>query len=237
MHRQGQAAQALRVRRQGQCEPPDEAAEVVSEGGEDGVAGVAVAAGEITNGSIPMPVTAATTPRPNTWVIVPARPGFIGGPGWVPSSYKRHGTTTLQHPRWHCHRPQHAAPSPPGVHPLSQYDRGAGPRGKSDPRSRRQLHNAQTSKGAAMAGAPSALDHPLHPDLGILAQRGRRVLRQAYGASGSSAAYSNPSLTCNSPSIASSQIPTPTPNPSFGRPIQNVRAAIKRGKQTLESIH
>src|SRR6202030_3908608 len=30
------------------------------------------------------------------------------------------------------HRPQHAAPSPPGVHPLPQYDRGAGPCGKSD---------------------------------------------------------------------------------------------------------
>jgi transposase len=39
--------------------------------------------------------------------------------------------------------------------------------------------------------------------------------------SGSSAAYSSPSLTCNSPSTASSPIPTQTPNPSFGRPIQN----------------
>jgi ABC-type glycerol-3-phosphate transport system substrate-binding protein len=37
----------------------------------------------------------------------------------------------------------------------------------------------------------------------------------------SSVAYSGPSSTCNSPSTASLPISTPTPNPSFGRPIQN----------------
>jgi hypothetical protein len=35
------------------------------------------------------------------------------------------------------------------------------------------------------------------------------------------AAYSSPSSTCNSPSTASLPIPTPTPNSSFGRPIQS----------------
>src|SRR6202022_3327336 len=43
------------------------------------------------------------------------------------------GTYSTQHPRRHRHRPQHAAPSPSGVHPLPQHDRGEGPGGKSDP--------------------------------------------------------------------------------------------------------
>ena len=73
-----------------------------------------------------------------------------------------------------------AAPSPPRVHPFPQYDRAAGPCGKSDPRHRRQLCDPQTSKGAPLAGAASPLDVPLHPDLSILAQRGRRLLRQAH---------------------------------------------------------
>jgi hypothetical protein len=63
-----------------------------------------------------------------------------------------------------------------------------------------------------------------------------RVFKPSSRASGSSAAYSSRSSTCNSPSTASSPIPTQTPNPSFGRPIQRVLAAVKRGKQTLESI-
>jgi hypothetical protein len=40
-------------------------------------------------------------------------------------------------------------------------------------------YTVQTSEGAGMAGAASALDLPLHSHLGILAQRGRRLLRQA----------------------------------------------------------
>src|SRR5713226_4156259 len=34
------------------------------------------------------------------------------------------------------------------------------------------------SGGAGLAGAPSALDLPLHPDLGLVAQRGRELLLQ-----------------------------------------------------------
>jgi hypothetical protein len=48
-----------------------------------------------------------------------------------------------------------------------------------------------------------------------------RVFKPSSRASGSSAAFSSWSSTCNSPSTASSPIPTQTPNPSFGRPIQN----------------
>jgi Homeodomain-like domain len=51
---------------------------------------------------------------------LPMKPGRAGT---MTHDYKRHGTTTLfrcpQHPRWHRHRPQHAAPSASGVHPLT----------------------------------------------------------------------------------------------------------------------
>ena len=40
-----------------------------------------------------------------------------------------------------------------------------------------------------------------------------------------------------SPSTASSLTQTPTPNHSYGPPTQNALAAVKRGKQTLESVH
>jgi hypothetical protein len=43
-----------------------------------------------------------------------------------------------------------------------------------------KLCDPQTSKGAPMVGAASPLDVPLHPDLSILAQRRRRLLRQAH---------------------------------------------------------
>ncbi len=103
----------------------------------------------------------------------PGLPMKPGRAGTMTHDYKRHGTTTLvrrpQHPRRHCHRPQHAAPPPSGVHPLPQYHRGASSGGKGDPCHRRQLRHPQTPEGAPMAGPSSALDLPLHPDLGVLA--------------------------------------------------------------------
>ena len=102
----------------------------------------------------------------------PGLPMKPGRAGTMTHDYKRHGTTTLfaaQHPRRHCHRPQHAASPPSGVRPLPQYDRGASSGGKTDPCRRRQLCHPQTSAGAPMAGPSPALDLPLHPDLGVLA--------------------------------------------------------------------
>src|SRR6266487_3197082 len=96
------------------------------------------------------------------------------------TSRHHHAVRSPQHPRWDRHWPQHAAPSPSRVHPLPQYDRGAGPRGKGDPRRRRQLCDPQASKGAPMAGAASPLEVPLHPDLSVLAQCGRRLLCQTH---------------------------------------------------------
>ena len=57
-------------------------------------------------------------------------------------------------------------------------------------------------------------------------------------ASVSSAASSNPSSTCNSPSTASWPRPTPIPKPFvWTADPKRVLAAVKRGKQVLESIH
>ena len=81
--------------------------------------------------------------------------------------------------RARCNRgPPQAAPSASGVHPLSQRRRGRGPGWKDHPRHRRQLRGPQASRRAAMAGASSAMDLPLHADLGVVAQRRRRVLRR-----------------------------------------------------------
>src|SRR5262249_5824270 len=49
---------------------------------------------------------------------------------------------------------------------------------QADPCSARQLCHPQTPQGARLAGAPSALDLSFHPDLGLLAQRGRELLLQ-----------------------------------------------------------
>ena len=50
----------------------------------------------------------------------------------------------------------------------------------ADPRHPRQLRQPQAPQSQSLAGPPSALDVPLHPDLGVLAQRCRGVLCQAH---------------------------------------------------------
>ena len=66
--------------------------------------------------------------------IQPGLPMKKGHAGTMTHDDKRHGTTTLlslskgcrpQCARRHRHRPQHAAPPAPGVHPLPQHRRGA----------------------------------------------------------------------------------------------------------------
>lgn len=72
----------------------------------------------------------------------PGLPMKQGRAGTMTHDYKRHGTTTLfaaLNILEHRHRPQYAAPSPPGVHSLPQHDRAAGPGRESNPRDRRQL--------------------------------------------------------------------------------------------------
>ena len=88
-----------------------------------------------------------------------------------------------------------------------------------------------------MAGATSALDLPLHPNLGILAQRGRRVfakLTRQRLKRGAFQSVVDLQLTINRFVADTNADPKPfvwTADP------KRVLAAIKRGKQPLESIH
>jgi hypothetical protein len=94
------------------------------------------------------------------------------------------------------------------------------------------------SKGAPMADAASPLDVPLHPDLSILAKRSRRLSSPSSRAGASSAACSDLSLIYKSPSTVSSQRQTQIPKPFvWTADPKRVLAAVKRGKQTLESIY
>ena len=52
------------------------------------------------------------------------------------------------------------------------------PKGQGRPCHRRQLRDPQASEGQGMAGAPPALDVPLHPDLRVVAECRRRLFRQ-----------------------------------------------------------
>src|ERR1700737_2371478 len=78
-------------------------------------------------------------------------------------------------------RPLHAAPPPQRIYPFPQCRRAPGPGWQADPRRPRQLYHTQTSQSAGLAVAPSALDLSLHPDLGLLVQRGRELLLQDEG--------------------------------------------------------
>src|ERR1700716_3658168 len=107
------------------------------------------------------------------------------GPSWdddprLQTPWHNHAVRRPQCARRHRHRPQHAAPPAPGVHPLPQHCRGAGAGANGDPRRRRQLRDPQTSQGTKMAGPASPLDVSLHAYLGVLAQRRRRLLRQTH---------------------------------------------------------
>src|ERR1700730_18454390 len=112
----------------------------------------------------------------------PGLPMKKGRAGTMTHDYKRHNDAVCRPrcARRHRHRPQHAAPPAPGVHPLPQHRRGAGAGANGDPRRRRQLRDPQTSQGTKMAGPASPLDVSLHAYLGVLAQRRRRLLRQTH---------------------------------------------------------
>jgi hypothetical protein len=116
----------------------------------------------------------------------PGLPMKPGRAGTMTHDYKRHGTTTLfaalnvldgtvigRNMQRHRHQEF--------IRFLNH--RAAGSGRESNPRHRRQLCDPQASEGAKMAGPASALDIPLHPYLRFLAQRGRRLLRQAHAPS------------------------------------------------------
>jgi transposase len=115
----------------------------------------------------------------------PGLPMKKGRAGTMTHDYKRHGTTTLFAALnvldgtvigRNMQRPA------PGIHPIPQHSRSAGAGRKAGPCHRRQLCHPQTSQGSPVAAPASPLDLPLYPDLGLLAQRRRGLLRQAHQA-------------------------------------------------------
>jgi transposase len=110
----------------------------------------------------------------------PGLPMKKGRCGTMTHDYKRNGTTTLF--RRPSRRPKHAASPPSGVHPLSQCHRARCSSRQGHPRDPRQLRHPQASQGQAVAAAASQMDLPFHPDIELLAQCRRGLLRQAHQA-------------------------------------------------------
>ena len=113
----------------------------------------------------------------------PTGPAHEEGPG-------RHHDPRLQAPRhdhpvrgaqparWQGHRPLHEAPPPPGVHSFPQPDRPPNPALSGHSPDHRQLRHPQDAGGQTVAEKTPALPHPFHPDIGLLAQHGRALLRR-----------------------------------------------------------
>jgi hypothetical protein len=83
---------------------------------------------------------------------LPIKPGKCGT---MMLDYKQHGTTTL-FPALNTldgvgARPLHAAPHPPGIHPLPQHRRARRTGRQTGPRHPRQLRRPQASQGQSLA--------------------------------------------------------------------------------------
>src|ERR1700704_2953099 len=107
-----------------------------------------------------------------------------------------------------------------------------------DPRRRRQLRDPQTSQGTKMVGPASPLDVPLHAYLDVLAQRRRRLLRQTHTRRrlkrGVFRSVADLQAAINRFVEETNSNPKPfvwTADP------KRVLAAVKRGKEKLESLH
>jgi len=116
----------------------------------------------------------------------PGLPMKKGRCGTMAHDYKRHGTTTLfaaldvldgkvigQCMARHRHQEFNSSAS-------SDQPRDPGRCGSAS--DRRQTRDAQASQGLRLARTAQALPPPLHPDLGLLAQRRRGLLRQTHPA-------------------------------------------------------
>ena len=112
---------------------------------------------------------------------LPMKPGQ---PTTRTHDYKRHGTTTPFAARdvlegkvigrcmqRHRHREFIRLPG---------HGRGCGPGGQNRPRDPGQLRRPQAPEGPRLARPPPAMDLPLHPNLSLVAQCRRGLLRQAH---------------------------------------------------------
>ena len=133
--------------------------------------------------------------------------------------HERHGTTTLVAAMNVLdgigHRPQHAAPSPSGVHSLPQCHREAGSCWKDDPRHRRQLRPPQVIP--TFADGSNAIPHgvppisPRHRPLGSPPSRASSQPSQSEGSSAASFA--------------------PSPHPCRDQPLP------RRAQSAIEGLH
>lgn len=114
----------------------------------------------------------------------PDRPIGPGHPAAQTHDYTRHGTTTLfaaldvlegtvlgRCMQRHRHGEFIRLPG---------RRRGCGPCGQGDPCRARQIRQPQAPEGSRLAHPPSALDLPLHPNIGLMAQCGRGLLLHAH---------------------------------------------------------
>ncbi len=110
----------------------------------------------------------------------PSRPVTPGRPETQTHDYVRHGTTTLfaalnvlegtvigRCMQRHRHDEFLGLP---------QHHRDGGASRQTDPRDPGQLRHPQAPESASLAGPASALDLPLHPDFGLVDERGRGLL-------------------------------------------------------------
>ena len=93
-----------------------------------------------------------------------------------------HAVRRAQHSRRHGDRQMPTKAPSPRIHQLSQCHRTRDPGGQGDPRHPRQLCHPQASQGSSMVGAPSPLDISFRPDVLLLAECCRGLLRQAHQA-------------------------------------------------------
>ena len=171
----------------------------------------------------------------------PGLPMKKGRAGTMTHDYKRHGTTTLFAALnvldgtviGRCmqrHRHQEF------IRFLNAIE-ATGPGRQGRPRHPRQLRRPQAAQGAGLARPPSALDLPLHPDLVLLAQRRRGLLRQAHQAP--TEARRLP-LRRRPPGRHQPLLDEANHDPKpfvWTADPDKIIAAVNRGCQTLESIH
>ena len=112
----------------------------------------------------------------------PARPAAQEGPrrhhdARLQTAWHDDAVRRAQHARRHGDRPQHAASSPSGVHPLPKRHRAKAPAGKTIHAIVDNYADTQTSKSAPMAGRhPAGLS--TSPQLLLMAQRRRGIFRK-----------------------------------------------------------
>ena len=193
----------------------------------------------------PMPWCCSVDEKSQIQALDRTQPGLPmkkGRGGTMTHDYKRHGTTTLFAALnvldGTVIGQKHAAPPASGVHPLPQRARARDPgRARSSTRSSTTTPRTRPRR-CGLAGAPSALDLPLHADLELLAQRRRGLLRQAHPA----AAEARRLLLRRRPPGRHQPLrrtsTTNSPKPFVWRADPDaIIAARNRGFQALESIH